>query len=251
VASRGSIRWLGVAAAALAALLLLAGGSGPAKALSFTIPDGARIIDVDTGSSATASSYDGTTETFSIFSDIRVIRLDTGPDILIPAGDVQLSVQVTLQGTITDAVTALLGSYSNGAADFVITDIAGGNQVIFAADFDNPVPLALNAPLAPFDPLIIDGTLGGDYTKAVNLDNPFDNAIDPWGNLGVQLQSLLVGSAQATKLNILDNPFGPPGGLQDFTFNPVSDLTPIPEVATGWLVACGIFALAARRRRGR
>jgi hypothetical protein len=226
------------------ALLLVAGGS-PSHALSFTIPDGATIIDVDTGSSATASSYDGTSETFTIFSDIRVIRLDTGPDILIPSGDVELSIQVTLMGTIVDAGTALLGSYSNGAADFVITDIAGGNEVIFAANFDSPAPLALNAPFWPLDSQIIDGTLGGDYTKAVDLDNPFDNAILPQGNLGVQLQSLLVGGTPATKVNIQDGA----GGLNDFTFSPVSDMTPIPEVATGWLVALGIIVMAARSRR--
>jgi hypothetical protein len=120
--------------------------------------------------------------------------------------------------------------------------------VIFAANFDDAVQLALNAPLAPFDPQILDGTLGGDYTK-IDLDNPFDNALFPIGHLGIQLQSLLVGGAQATTLNILDNPFGPPGGLKDFTFTSVSDLTPIPEPSTGWLVALGIVALAARSRR--
>jgi len=246
VASRGSIRWLGVAAAAL---LLLAGASGPANALSFTIPDGAQIIDIDTGSSATPSSYDGTTETLSIFSDIRVIRIDMDPwEISIAPGDVELSVQLTLQGTITDMVAVLLGYYSNGAADFTITDIAGGNEVIFAANFDSLVPLALNAPFAPFDPQVLDGVLGGDYTK-IDLDNPFDDAIYAGGNLGIQLQALLVGGVQATTLNILDNPFGPPGGLQDFTFNPVSDLTPIPEPSTGWLVALGMVALATRSRR--
>jgi hypothetical protein len=245
VAWRGWIRWLGGAAAIL---LLLAAGAGPTHALSFTIPDGARIIDIDTGSSATASSYDGTTETFSIVSDVRVIRINMDPwEIMLAPGAVELNVQVALQGTITDSVTVLRGSYSNAAADFTITDLAGGNEVIFAANFDDPAPLALNAPFALFgDYDIIDGTLGGDYTR-LDLDNPFDNALYLRGNLGIQLQTLLVGGAQATTLNIQDGG----GGLVDFDFNPVADLTPIPEPATGWLVALGIAVLAARGRRPR
>ena len=55
------------------------------------------------------------------------------------------------------------------------------------------------------------------------------------------------------KMNILDNPFGPPGGLNDFTFNPVSDLSPahIPEPGTVLLLGVALLALTAWGRRER
>jgi len=155
-----------------------------------------------------------------------------------------MSIQVSLDGVISNTGTSLRGTYSNPAYDFTIIDVAGGSIPIFAGNFVDGAELQM--PLVN-GMLVVTGSLSGEYDSA-DLDNEFDDAIAPSGYLSVNFSQI----NPATTYTILDYPLPPSStpGFKNFTAYQVADMTPYPapEPATGWLVALGITALAARSR---
>jgi len=235
-------------AAAVGALLLAAPMLGAlprsADALSFSIPAGRTIVDVDLSSGA-GFDYDGTSEELSLVTDVDALRLDDGSSISLPSGAVQFSVLVMLQGAPSVSTvgfdTFVNADFRNGLAfDFTLTDTIA-SELVFGGDFDGDLQLSLVDRFT----FGLNGDLGGGAQlgafDVTGVNPALAGQVLPRGNLSALLTNIQPSSAAA----LLD---GDQQGFQEFTAQPNIDFNLVPEPGTGALLGLGLGALVAAGR---
>lgn len=244
-----------VVVGALAALVSMVSAS---HGLSFSIPSGRYVVDIDFATTGGTATYDDKSETLVISADVGRLRLDDGSTIESGGGlDLQIVFSVELVGSISAAGTIISGTYASATADFVIIDSPGPSEsLIYAADFDGAGG-SLNILTQAFTGFVLNGTLSGNYTRdyGTALDsNELADVFSPIGNLSVQLSNFSPSTSTALRDDPADPDVNDRDGLNSFTAQPTVDLTPgpIPEPATGLLLAGGLIglSLATRRRQG-
>lgn len=227
-----------LASTVMSAGVILA-GTNPAGALSFNT-NGASIVDMDFSASSVAS-YDGSSQTLTVSTDVDVIRLDNGGSISLAPGQVQLSVQVSrLADVDTDFDSFVQGSFASVGADFVLIDQSDG--VIMTGNFIDPTAqghIGADLRMDAIGGFVYSTILSGEYLAAGTLIS--SNLLDATGFLSVVM-------------NNLDNPFvwdllDYGGGLNNFGSDAQADITPNPEPGTALLLGAGLVALGARARR--
>ena len=228
-----------IALAAIVGGLLLIGAPGTAAATGYIpsffgdIPPGSVITNLgftDMGQ----ESYDGAAEQFNIMMNLTAVEFTNGGvpgSASITPGAAVMNLQAILSGSVW-GTNPVEGDYAGG---FSIVDVAGGNVPLLTATFTGS---GTHLSLVNFG----GGTLAGDYTSIEPVDNVFFDAVGSDGLLSLSLAGTPVFPSSA-----LDGG----GGLYTFTFTPTGtmfpdDPSPIPEPATGLLVAMGLIALVSR-----
>lgn len=240
----------------LTALALGLGAAVEARALSFSLNPGDQIVDIDLSSSAQSLVYDGTTESLVVSADVDVIRLASGPDIILSPGQVTLSLSVSLvPGSLfinSDFFGGgtIVGEYEGGLGmDFLLVDNfdGGGPMPILGGEIDAP---GMDMVITVLGGFAANGSLLGTYTVAPGAGDPlFESAMGSTGSLSVQFDNLLRGGSLLTTVcSIADTPCSPPvtapwPGLQDFDAQPEGvQFTPdVPEPAAGSLLLLGLI----------
>lgn len=240
---------------ALAAGSLAVLAAAPAGALSFSVPAGRTIEDVDLSGSTGDFEVDGdaSPETLSISADVNVLRLDDGSDITLAAGQVSFSLNLMLESgsleTTTDAFgnTIATADFSNGlAADFTLLDHVAGEQ-LFAADLGGPVRLRLTEGFAGLTGSFGAASEGGRFSILSGSVNPeLTGKLLPAGDLALALSAFRDGNGNAVNsaAPLLDG--GSPQGFEDFTAQPSGDFNFVPEPGSVALLGLGLAGLAAR-----
>jgi len=234
---------------ALAVLLLatVSLAAGPAAALSFSIPVGRTVEDIDL-STGGGLTYDGTAETLTITTDVDALRLDDGSTVSLSAGQLVFSLSVTLVGAVS--TTTLISDtfhdadFSNGAFDFTIMDTQntaapGDDELVLGADFTGNLHLFIQETFFG-----TTGDLGGDAQGG--------KFAVTWLNAALAGQVPLSGdlSAFLTNYSPMTNLADGGGGFVDHTAQPNVDVN-LPEPGLGGLAVAVLLATAgvARRRR--
>lgn len=235
---------------ALACGLALA--AQPARALSFSVPAGRTITDIDLSSGSTGLDYDGdaSPETLSMTADVNVIRLDDGSEISLSSGQLTFSLNLMLvtgsvEVTTVGFTTFVDADFVNGLTyDFVILDNVAAQQVL-GGDFLGDAVLALTEGFAGLSGTFGGGSGGGTFSLT-QVNPALSGKISTSGNLAAQLTTFNPGSLAS----ILDG--GSPQGFNDFTAQPGIDFNfaAVPEPgAAGLLGLGGLLAGVIFRRR--
>lgn len=245
---------------AFAAMVALVAGAGAllapgqAQSLSFSIPAGRTVVDIDLSTSVTGFSYDGGTETLSLTADVDAFRLDDSSTVSLDPGDVTMNVTLMLQAPISVVPagfdTIATGYYANGLAfDLTLIDSngtpsTGDDELVFGADYTGNVQLQITD--STFFGITGDfggGTQAGAFT--VGSVNP---ALAGQIPLSGDLSALLV-SLSPSSLAALDDGSG---GFNSFTAQPNVDFNfSVPEPGMALLLGSALLAMGARRLRRR
>jgi len=256
------------AAAALLGVFLLASAAGPAGALSFSVPNGRVIEDMDISGTTGDFAIDGdaSPESLSITAGVNSIRLDDGSTIPFGANQVTFNLNLMLipgsLETQTDFFgdTSVTADFSNGLAfDFTVFDNVAG-ELVFGAELGgptDPIQLSLTEGFTGVTGTFGAASQGGNFTVSSVSPDLFGH-IPSEGNLTLQLGVFLQeGSSVSAVAPLLDG--GDPQGFEDFTAQPTGDFNfqgavVIPEPGSALLlgtVALGAWALARPGRAGR
>lgn len=241
------------AAAILIWMLGAALSAGSAHALSFSVPAGRTIVDVDF-SGPVGLSYDGTTETLTMAADVDVFRLDDTTQVT-PTGTVSFNVTLMLTGTTSVLGSTASASFMNGlASDFTLIDDNAtasllDDEVVFAGDFTGPALLEITASIFGTTGDFGGGTQAGAFTVS-NVNPALAGQVLPTGDLSAFLTNFTDGSGGVvTSLAPLLDGGVAGAGFQDFDAQPNIDFNLVPEPASGLLPT--LAALWVARRLGR
>lgn len=249
----------------LAAALVLAGG--PVYALSFSVPDGRIIEDIDisgtTGdfviNGADSSGNDIPTEWLFVTADVNAVRLDDGSTIQLAAGQVTFSSSLKLENGSVSVSTDFLGDttiaadFSNGVsmADFTLTDTVAG-EIVFAGELGGSIQLSLSEFTGP------TGTFGaasqGGSFSITNVNPELFGKILSEGDLALQLGAFRKNGSNVSSLSaLLDSES--PQGFEDWDAQPTGDFnfsgTVVPEPGSALLLGLAAAAAAWGGRRAR
>jgi hypothetical protein len=219
----------------------------PAAALSFSIPAGRVVVDIDLSTSG-GLTYDGTSETLTIATDVDQIRLDDNSVIGLAPGQLVFSLSVSLVGVVTTTPvgfdTIHEADLSNGAFDFTVMDTQNtpsvlDDELVLGADFTGDVHLFIQESFFGTTGDLGGGSQGGDFDVT-------------WLNAALVGHVPLAGDLSA----ILTN-FAPSTGLADggggfvgYTAQPNVDVNfTVPEAGTGWLLLSTAVAIVGVSRR--
>ena len=240
---------------ALAALVtgLVIVGAQSASALSFSVPAGRIVVDLDL-STASGLTYDGTTETLSITTDVDALRLDDESTVSLLPGQLVFNVTVSLVGTVTSTPvgfdTIHQADLSNGAFDFTIVDTMNtasvlDDEMVLGGDFDGDVFLEITESLF----FGTSGNFGGGSQGGV-----FDVT---WLNAALTGKVPLEGDMSAILSVFSPTSFlaDGGGGFVGFSAQPNIDFNftegTVPEPGVAWLLGTAVMgSWLLRRRRG-
>lgn len=220
----------------------------PAAALSFSIPAGRVVADIDLSTDG-GLTYDGTTETLTISTDVDQIRLDDNSVIGLAPGQLVFSLSVSLVGAITTTPigfdTIHEGDFSNGAYDFSIIDTQNtasvlDDELVLGADFTGDLHLLIQESFFGTTGDLGGGTQGGDFNITW-----LNGALAGLVPLAGDISGILTNFAPSTGL--ADGG----GGFVDHTAQPNVDVNftvPVPEAGLGWLLFSTAVAMAGVSR---
>jgi hypothetical protein len=235
--------------AGLVALMMAASlAAQPAAALSFSIPVGRVVADIDLSTSG-GLTYDGTSETLTISTDVDEIRLDDNSVVGLSPGQLVFSLSVSLVGVVTTTPigfdTLHEADLSNGAYDFSIIDTQNtasvlDDELVLGADFTGDLHLLIQESFFGTTGDLGGGSQAGEFTitwLAAALAGQVPLAGD--------LSAILTNFAPSTGL--ADGG----GGFVDYTAQPNVDVNftvPVPEAGVGWLLLSTAVAIAGASR---
>jgi hypothetical protein len=238
---------------ALAVFLCVAGTARAVPALSFWVPDGSHITNIEYESAGLVNQYNGTSESFNI--NVKLVRMELDGDPGAPFTDfpseVILNIQLTLQGDLGGTCGGMGTCTGTYAGYMTLWDVFGPGTGDDVAILNGLLP---DATLTIVKGLfgISSVTLAGDYDL---LPPPLSNSVlynalfDPAGDAQDGRLNLSIASGGIT----FD---GDGKGLGTFDFTTSGAMIPDdpqpvlnPEPGTGLLLGSGLLALAASRRR--
>lgn len=250
-------------ALALAAAVVLA--AAPAHALSFSVPDGRIIEDIDISGTTEGFVINGAddfgndiaAEWLFINADVNAVRLDDGSTIQLAAGQVTFSSAVKLDngsvsvGTDFFGNTTITADFSNGlTADFSLTDNVAG-ETVFAGELGGPIQLSLNEFTGP------NGSFGaasqGGSFSVTDVNPELSGKILSEGDLALQLGAFRQNGSNVGSLSaLLDSES--PQGFEDWDAQPTGDFNfsgaVVPEPgSSALLLSLAAAAWGARRIR--
>jgi len=255
------------ATAGLLGFSLLALTAGPAAALSFSVPDGRIIEDMDIAGSTGDFEIDGdaSPETLSITADVSSIRLDDGSTISFGANQVTFNLNLMLiPGSVVVSSTGGLfpqtlatADFSNGMAfDFTVFDNVAG-ELVFGAELGgptDPIQLSLTEGFTGLTGTFGAASQGGIFNLS-SVSPELLGHIPSKGNLALQLGAFLQdGSSVNSVAPLLDGES--PQGFEDFTAQPTGDFNfegavLIPEPGSALLLGTAALGAWAIARAGR
>ena len=225
----------------------------PTQALSFSIPAGRTIVDLDFSGTTGDFVINGgaNPETLSLTAGVNVIRLDDGTDIGLAAGQVTLALDLTLDagsletssGVFDTTVTADFRSAACGNLTLFDND---AGELALAADVAGPTQLTLTEGFTGVTGTFGGASQGGGFVVSTVNSELVDHVL-PAGNLAGGLSVFRQnGSTVLTLAPLLDG--GDPQGFEDFDAQPGGDLNFVPEPGAACLLGLCLVALAARPR---
>jgi hypothetical protein len=233
-------RFIATALAAIAGGLVA--GSQPAAALSFVIPDGAVIEDIDFSGNAVANFDTDRQGQLFVEIDATVIRLAGGGEIPLGGdgeGTLTMRMELNPLASESDGSNWLVASFDGTTPHIEMLD--GLDGVVFQADFTNITMLGpIGGELQLFDMVVaVVGSFGGDF-QAAPLANEFTGALSSLrGNISMNIAGTDTSIAEIWNGTGLD-PF--------VVLSSTLDYSHAPEPGTGLLIGLGLAALAAARR---
>ncbi len=210
-------------------------------------------LSADDGSGSPTVDFDTSTNTLVISASVSTINFANKAAISgIAAGDVVFSSTVDLTGAYSFGgpvnPTFTAGSFTNGvAADFSITDIAGGNMVL-SADYVGSLDLTILA--AGF---VIRGEFSGEF-DLIDIGTGTDaDVAAAWGSSGTYDQLFTIGTGANLCWQVTNCPVAT--DWVDWSANTTSTLLPVavvpePQGLLLMLSAGGLAALIRRRVQG-
>lgn len=223
-----------------------------ATALSFTVPTGKKIDDIDL-QSVVVQVYDGAAEMFAVSARVASMQLSDGSSINLIAQGSEVYLELALPLVSVDFVSSTLvfASVQNGATDFSIVDHTGAiPEVVFAGDFDfDPTPLQINGFFS------VSALLSGQYSTTVEHPD-LTVAVRSGGEIVIGVSAL---SSDGVNPYFQASDIVDPGslGLKTFYGQATADFNFLatPEPGSAALLGAGLAGLAwtgtrARRRRG-
>jgi len=249
---------------ALAAALVLAAGS--AHALSFSVPDGRVIEDIDisgtTGdfliNGADDQGDDLATEWLFVTADVNAIRLDDGSTIQLAADQVTFSSALKLNdGSVSVSTdffgnTSITANFSNGVtADFSLIDNVAG-ETVFSGELGGPIELGLSEFAGPTG--VFGAASQGGSFSIIDANPELLGKILSEGNLGLDLGAFRQNGSNASSLSaLLDSES--PQGFEDWDAQPTGDFNfsgaVVPEPGSSALLLTLAAAAAWGGRRAR
>ncbi len=135
-----------------------------ATALSFTVPAGQKIDDIDL-QGVVVQIYDGAAEMLTISARVASMQLSGGSSLNLIALGSEVYLEMGLSLVSVDFVTSTLvfASVQNGATDFSLIDRTTATpEIVFAGDFDvDPTPIQINGFFS------VSALLSGQYSTTI------------------------------------------------------------------------------------
>ncbi len=233
-----------------AACLLLPAPAGAFSFGTFT-PGVDRIASIQLSAAYSGPvTYTRATDLLTVSGSVSTITLQGGQIFNLPLGDVLLSMTMKLdQATLLIIGRTIAAEFKGGIVpvDLTITDFADGGNSLLEGEFTFDT-LGFGASQSP----VFGGSLLGDFATSGG-DPDFANAFAPIGHLHSLLTFAVANVCQLTTIpaivsgNCVSSFAG--NDLQNFTAQPTTTITPIPEPASALLLGLGLVALGYRRSR--